>query len=277
MNHALRALVLLAATLPAAGGHAAEQEPVTAVWKERQLYFTYRGFDAVYPCSVLQGRVARVLVAVGARPDLEVSVRHCDASFASATVPATGSVRWPRSPAEAGTSSGPTAAADYYRRSQPRQLADVSIRMSVPVEVTPEVAAELKTDRKRRELVAQVTGDPLPLFDDPILFSAERQTVTLSRDTGIEAFDCELLEQMALSLFRDLDVRVLRRGYRCDRDSVSRIPPKLEVEALIPVAPGGLARSGGMESESEDTPPAVPPGGASPDPATAEQHRSGEG
>lgn len=251
MNHALRALLLLAVALPAAGSQAAEQEPVVAVWRERQLHFTYRGFDAVYPCSVLQNRVALVLVTVGARPDVQVSVHHCDASFASATVPATGSTRWPQSPTATGTSSGPTSPADYYRRAQPRQVAEVGIRMSVPVEVTPEVAAELKTDRKRRELVAQVTGDPLPLFDDPIRFAAQRQSVTLSRDTGIEAFDCELLEQMALSLFRDLDVRVLRRGYRCDRDSMSRIAPKLEVEALIPLAPGSPTRTGDKEGDGE--------------------------
>jgi hypothetical protein len=244
-------LALLALALPATAGATEPDEPVTAVWKERQVQFFYRGVSTGYACSVLQTRVAALLGAVGARPDLQVMVNHCDESPAQMTGPVGNATSWPRSgtalepvyapsyPADNGTDWPRNTAApgSSYRRTAPEQLVDVLIRMSMPVEMTPEVVAELKTDRKRRELITQVTGDPLPLFDDPIPFAARRQVVTLSRETaGIEPADCELLDQMASSVFRQLGVRVVRRGYSCDRSWASRIAPTLEVEALVPVA-----------------------------------------
>lgn len=257
-------LVLLALAVPTTAGFAAAEEPVTAVWKARQLHFSYRGYEAVYPCSVLQQRIALVLNAVGARPDLEVIVNDCDGPFASATVPLGDGAYWPPGATEpaagdplalpAGRDLGWTRTAasgrNTYRRSEPRQVANATIRLSVPVETTPEVIAELETDRKRRELITRVTGNPLPLFDDPIPFPATRQVVTLSRETaGVDAADCELLEQMATRLFRELGIRVVRRGYTCDRSYASRVAPTLDVEALVPVgfevggkeepAPGG--------------------------------------
>jgi len=245
----------IALSLLAATGHAAEpaHEPVTAVWKERLLHFSYRGYSAVYPCKVLENRVALVLAAVGARPDIEVDANQCDTSVTSATVAPGEGADWTRTmpgtaPGYPGTASGPSAnriprdgsapGGGYYRRTEPRQEVDMRVRLSVPVEVTPAVIEELKTDRKRRELLARVTDDPLPLFDDPVPFTAQRQVLTLSRETGIEAVDCELVDQMASSLFKDLGVRVLKRNNRCDRGTVSRIPPKVTVEALVPVRIG---------------------------------------
>ena len=97
MGRAMRTLLWLMLALSATMVRADETEAVTSVWKERQLHFSYRGFTAVYPCSVLQNRVALVLTAIGARPDLNVTVNHCDTSFASGTVAATGNAGWPRS------------------------------------------------------------------------------------------------------------------------------------------------------------------------------------
>ena len=123
--------------------------------------------------------------------------------------------------------------------------------------MTPEIIAELKTDRKRREMIARVSGDPLPLFDDPIAFAAERKVVTLSHETtGIEPADCELLQQMASSVFKTLGVREVRRGYVCDRMSASRISPTLDAEALVPVM--NRVTEGG-ETPGDDQPdPPVP-------------------
>lgn len=251
MDGLLPALALLTLVLLPTCARAEAQDPVVAVWKERQLRFSYLGFMAVYPCHVLQNRIARVLNAVGARPDLQVTLTHCDASFASPTVVAgddaggphnpSGSLpgAWPTGPSRDGagrllntSESGPGA----YRRTEPRQVVDVQVQLSMPAAMTQEVIAELKADRKRRELIARVTGDPLPLFADPIAFAAQRKAVTLSHETtGIEAADCELLDQMASSVFRTLGVRIVRRGYTCDRTWVSRIRPTLDVEALVPV------------------------------------------
>lgn len=254
-------LVFLALALHAAAGRTASQEPVAAVWKAQQLDFTYRGYEAVYPCSVLQQRIALMLNVVGARPDLEVIVNDCDGPFASATVPlgngpdrpagsmgpgGNRSVTFATGGGSGWTRTSPASATGYARRSEPQQVAQVSVRLSMPAEMTPEVIAELQTDRKRRELITRVTGNPLPLFDNPIPFAAHRQVVTLSRETaGVEAADCELLEQMVRTVFRELGVRVVRRGYTCDRSYASRIAPTLDVEALVPVA---------LEVEAPETP-----------------------
>ena len=108
-----------------------------------------------------------------------------------------------------------------------------------PVAVTPEVLAEIDRDKSRRELVSRVTGNPAAAMNDPIVFAAQRQTVTLSRQTmRLEPEDCELLEQIATNVFRELDVRVVRRSSTCDARQPSAIAPQLTVEALLPT--GGI-------------------------------------
>lgn len=244
MDALLPALALLALVLLPPYARAEAQEPVAAVWKERQLHFSYISFMAIHPCYVLRNRIANVLIAVGARPDLRVTLNNCDTSFTSPTVVAGDRTGWPQNP----SASGPSA----YRRTEPLQIVDVRVQLSMPAAMTPDVVAELKADRKRRELIARVTGDPLPLFDDPIAFAAQRKVVTLSHQTtDIEPADCELLEQMVSRVFKSLGVRVVRRGYACDRISVSRIRPKLDVEALVPVTiePTG---SGEIPASSDD-------------------------
>ena len=84
----------------------------------------------------------------------------------------------------------------------------------------------------------------LPQVVDDRLRWSDREHPPM-REYTVRRFDPQALE---------LDVRVLRRGYRCDRNSISRIPPSLEVEALIPVPPGSLARHGGKESEERAGP-----------------------
>jgi len=272
---ALLALTLLPTCVPAAA-----PEPVTAVWKEHQLSFHYASFAAAYPCHVLRSRIARVLNAVGARPDLSVTLTNCDSSIIEPTVANGDATGWPQNrsgsrpddPSSvsirdgAGWSQGRSASvSDAYRRSEPLQVVDARVHLSMPAEMTPAVIAELKADRKRRELITRVTGDPLPLFDDPMVFTAQRQVVTLSHETtGIEPADCELLDQMAMTLFRTLGVRVLRRGYVCDRSWVSRIHPVLDVQALLPVPSEltGGAQSGGPGSIKPRSPEFEDPGDA---------------
>jgi hypothetical protein len=269
-------LALLVLTLLPTCAPAAAPEPVAAVWKEHQLSFYYTSFAAAYPCHVLRSRIARVLNAVGARPDLHVTLTDCDSPVVEPTVadgdgtgwPQNRPGSWPGDPSSVSTRDGTswpqsrsTSMYGAYRRSEPQQVVDVRVHLSMPTEMTPEVIAELKADRKRRELITRVTGDPLPLFDDPIVFTAQRQVVTLSHETtGLERADCELLDQMATTVFRTLGVRVLRRGYVCDRSWVSRIYPALDVEALLPVPsklaggvqPGGSGSNKPGSTESED-------------------------
>lgn len=269
------ALASMALVLLPTYARAATQEPVTAVWKERQLRFSYRSFMAVHPCHVLQNRIARVLNALGARPDLQVTLANC-APFAPPPVVADDGAGLPQIPSGSSSGGWPTAPSrdnpsqppnplesrlGTFKRSEPRQVVDVQVRLSMPAEITPEIIAELKTDRKRREMIARVSGDPLPLFDDPIAFAAQRRVVTLSHETtGLEPADCELLQQMASSVFKTLGVREVRRGYVCDRMSASRIRPTLDAEALVPVT-SRTSDGGGTPGDDQPGPPVpeVPP------------------
>ncbi len=200
----------------------------------RTLFFSYRSSLVVYTCSALEDRVARILRAVGARPDLQVSVSNCSESIPMPDPPMSDSGSWGASDGGSWGALEPATNRSLTRRTEPRQLVNVSVRLMMPVEVTPEILDELKKDRSRRELVSRVTGDPSARFDDPIAFTAQRQLVTLSRKTiGLEPEECELLDQMSASGFRELGIRVVRRSFVCDRDRVSRLAPELDVEALI--------------------------------------------
>jgi len=123
--------------------------------------------------------------------------------------------------------------ADRYDRYQ-SQTTPVHIQVMMPVVVTPEVVAEVEKDKSRRELISRVTGNPSQGLNDPVFFPAERRKVTLSHDTlELEPVDCELLEQMARSVFRRLDLKVTGQPLTCDPRSYFK--PNLTVEALLPV------------------------------------------
>jgi hypothetical protein len=218
-----RASILLPLILLVIGFHvAAEEQDVTAaVWKVREVGFFYRSSVAVYSCHALEARVATILRAVGARDDVQVDASHCEQSIIPQEEPLN---TWRKTPS------------DGYlnRRASREQQAHVRVRLLMPTEVTPEVLAEMERDKTRRELVSRVTGDPSAKFDDPIVFTARRQPVTLSRQSiGLEPLECELLEQMSTGVFRKLDIRVVSRSSSCGRNQISHIPPQLTVEALI--------------------------------------------
>lgn len=236
--HLARPLVALG--LIAMAFQVAAQGDTPAVLKRQQVDFFYRSSAVPLSCYDLQGRVAAVLRALGARDDVEVDVDGCDAVVSPMEEPdftwqnQNPSDRWGSSSDRWRTSS------DRYgtRRTRREQSSHVRISLMMPVEVTQGVLDEIKKDKSRRELVSRVTGNPAASLDDPIIFPAQRQQVTLSRRTvDLEPEDCELLEQMSMGIFKDLGIRVVRPGPRCDRHEVSRIPPQLTVEALMPVMP----------------------------------------
>lgn len=245
-SHSTRgASAVLMTTLLAMSFDASAQEPIAAVWKAREIDFLYRSNLVVYSCSALQGRVASILRAVGARDDVEVSVSDCQQAAGP-----------PIEPFNTPGHSWETSS-DRLRNRQVRreQLAHVRVRLMSPVEVTPEVLAEMERDKGRRELVSRVTGDPRAMFDDPVVFTAQRQPVTLSRSSiGLEPQECELLEQVAENIFHKLDVDVISRDFHCSRNRISRIPPQITVEALIgtPVGVSPILQAPGT-SEGEDS------------------------
>jgi hypothetical protein len=135
------------------------------------------------------------------------------------------------------------------------------------------VYAELKKDKTRRELISRVTGDPVIQFNDPILFSAQWQPVTLSRKTvGLAPEECELLDQMSATIFRDIGLRVVRASTHCTPGS--RLAPELVVESLV-AAPAGTVTAEPAPAEVEgQTDPGAPPAADAEhvDPAAEQRH-----
>ena len=247
-----------------------QQEQRAAVWKVREVNFVYRSSIAIYDCAALRGRVSSIFRAIGARDDIQVTVFNCDDSMV-VPEPRMGVPGMPEP-----RSNGSTAPNFWPGRSDPfptqnssrEQRAHVRVRLMMPTEVTPEVLGELQKDKGRRELISRMTGNPAAKYDDPIVFAAKWQPVTLShRSTGIEPEECELLEQMSTGVFRELGVRVVRRNHSCDRKQVSRIPPQLTVEALIgstfessgsPAPTAGESKDEPVAPATSDTSPAEP-------------------
>jgi hypothetical protein len=147
-----------------------------------------------------------------------------------------------------------------------RQSVFLHVTLMMPTQVTPEVLAELEKDKQRRELVARVSGNPAAKFNDPVIFAAERQEVTLSHKTvGLEPEECELLEQLSTSVFQELGVNVVRRRTNCDRTRPSLAPPELVVESLMPAQPKPVDDDSDREPEEAESP--VPPAPGTPTPA----------
>ncbi len=224
----------------------AEQDDITAVLKLHEMSFTYRANTSVLSCSHIRGVVVSVLRNLGAREDLGVNVNGCDAIVSpyedsSRDTWQDRSDPWGRQEDPWDTSSdrwesSQSSGSDRFgnRRMGSRQSAHVRIRAMMPVEATPEVLAEMQKDKSRRELLARVTGNPL---NEPIVFPAERRIVELSHRTmKLEPEECELLDQMSRSVFKEVGLRVIRRP-SCSRDRVSAIAPQLTVEALLPLMP----------------------------------------
>jgi hypothetical protein len=258
----LAALVLAAA--PAQG---TAQEPVPAVWKERKLSFHYNSSLAVYTCNALRGRVADLMRAVGARDDIRVSVNNCDDSVTAASGGNVGPSTWNASRPMSPQSSFGDRRPDTTRR----QTVVVMITAMLPTQVTPEVLAELEKDKERRELIARVSGNPAARFADPVIFPAERQQVTLSRKTlKLQPHECELLDEMATSVFRDIGVEVVRRNANCDRTEQSLMPPEMVVETLMAAKPKPLLQDEPQDAgDAEPAPapvPATPPEAPAPSP-----------
>ena len=211
---------LLSAALLAFGSQATAEEQISALWQERTVDFTYRSALAIYSCEALQRRVASIMRAIGARDDMELRTLDC----VEPLNPNVSSDHWKSS-----TQRSINPLAD-----NPEQRVRITVRAFMPAPASPELLAQLKKEKSRRELVARVTGKAAAGLE-PSEFPAQRRTVEISRETiGIEGIECELLDQMSASAFRKLEVKIVSRSMSCNRSQVSNIPPKLTVEALVP-------------------------------------------
>ncbi len=220
---------------------------VPAVLKTREVDFIYRSTTTPLACDQLRNRVANVLRAVGARDDVQVTAHDCD-TFIAPDPRARPSQSGPKAggtfePYSGGDLTDPMKDRTTERMRMTRsdrfdryrsQTTPVHIQVMMPVVATPEVVEEAERDKSRRALISRVTGNQAAAFDDPIFFPAERRTVALSHDTlELEPIDCELLEQMTRTVFRELDLKVTSQSLSCD--ARSHMKPRLTVEALLPV------------------------------------------
>ena len=79
----LSALVLASAlglALPVRAAEPVIGSPLQAVWKEQRLEFSYMGRTARYSCQGLRDKMRSLLLDLGARRDLQVSLGACDES-----------------------------------------------------------------------------------------------------------------------------------------------------------------------------------------------------
>jgi hypothetical protein len=220
---------------------------VPAVLKSREVDFIYRSTRTPLACDQLRNRVANVLRAVGARDDIRVDARECDSFLAPdprMRPSQSGSrVQGTFEPRAGGDMTDPMndrttdrmrmTRSDRYDRDR-SQTTPVHIQLMMPTVITPEILDEVERDKSRRALVSRVQGNKSAVLDDPIYFPAERREITLSHDTlELEPMDCELLEQMQRTVFRELDLKVTSAALSCDSDSY--IKPRLTVDALVPV------------------------------------------
>ena len=272
------AVAIAAATFAMTAGAVGQEEQstdqaITAVFKTKEVDFFYRSSTNFYPCHELRNVVTNILRAVGARDDVQVRVSDCE----NFIMPDESQFdRWDplRSPNDQYANGGFRRGRAYEQSSHGgrayEQSSHIRARMMTPVEVTPEVLAEIDKDKSRRALVSRVTGNPAVAMNDPIVFEAKRQPITLSRTSiKLEPEDCQLLDQMTRSVFRELDIRVLRRSFTCDAREENRIAPQMTVEALLPT--GALLPLPDPEAErKKQEPAAAPPTESSGVPETTE-------
>jgi hypothetical protein len=287
LRPALAFLALATAMSDAQAAQEQTQQPQTqargpetaAVLKQQELDFFYRSSVAPFSCVDIKGRVASIMRYLGARDDINVTVNGCDAMVTPMDNPAdpwqnqNPNNRWGTSAGDlqtSGNSRWTTSSSSAISRqpARPEQSSHVRVRLMMPVEVTPEILDQMQKDKSRRELISRVTGNANTALNDPIVFPAQRRLVALDhRALDLEPDECELLEQMSTSIFRKLNIRVVSRGPRCDRNEISHMPPQMTVEALMPVmpptpqltpAPAASEPDPGAPGASATEPPAQP-------------------
>lgn len=213
------------------GASAPGADTARALVKTQEIKFTYQSFNSFYSCDGIEGKVKRLLLALGATKDVEVEARSCAES--SELI---GDLR--RSPTTT-SSRSPL----------------VTIRVTSAVEATPENIAELEKTRSQRELTARVRGDRGTALDAEAQFDAPWKAVSLSRGSlGLEPGDCELVEALRKQVLPKLGVRVVKDNLKCSPRQGNRFQPQLEVEALQlppPPAPGAPAAAPATAGETK--------------------------
>jgi len=200
VRSAASVLAILAAAVPSSGAAAQDSapsdSPVQAIWKQQQIPFYFQSFTTFYSCMGLEGKLNRVMRALGVHAQVRVRSVDCPSSIA----------RMPR----------------------------VVMRVVSPVEATPEALAERDKNKSVRELVQRIRGKSDHPLDSLEQFPAQWQRVSLSRGRlNLEPGDCELIEELKKKVLPKLAVRVVDDDLACSPNQLTLGQPRLEVEALV--------------------------------------------
>ena len=172
-------------------------DTVQAIWKHQEIAFYFQSFTTFYSCTGLEGKVERVMCALGVHAKVRVRSADCPSSVA----------RMPR----------------------------VVMKVVSPVEATPEAYAERDKNKSVRELTDRVRGGksthPLDSLEE---FPAQWRKVPLTRGRlALEPGDCELIEELQRKVLPKLAVRVTKDNLLCSPNQLTLGQPRLEVEALV--------------------------------------------
>ncbi len=252
----LVAMVSLAAGTEALAAEvpAQEQEAIAAALKLKEVDFVYRSSRSYLSCDELRNAVAVVLRALGARDDVQVTATHCSWSqIPDATITNDSDSTWNQNWDRSTRQQSPM---ERMRGETTNQSTPLHIRAMMPVPANKKVLKEMEQDKARRELISRVTGNQSVALNDPIMFAAKRQQVTLSHDTiKLQPEHCELLDQMMSGVFRRLDMKVVRKSISCDPHQRSSFAPSATVETLLPVGyvmPGSDRKDKKEKKEKEE-------------------------
>jgi hypothetical protein len=183
--------------MPHARAQGAAPDTVQAIWKHQEIEFFFQSFTTFYSCTSLEGKLERIMRALGVHANVRVRSADCPYSVAS----------------------------------MPR----VIMKVASPVEATPEAYAERDKNKSVRELSQRLKGgksaNPLDSLD---AFPAQWRKVSLTRGRlALEPGDCELIEELQRKVLPKLAVRVTDDDLQCSPNQLTMGQPRLEVEALI--------------------------------------------
>jgi hypothetical protein len=188
--------VALAAEATSPADQAPQPEPVQAIWKHQEIAFYFQSFTTFYSCNGLEGKLERIMRALGVHGKVRVRSADCPSSVA----------RMPR----------------------------VILRVASPVEATPEALAERDKTKSLRELTERVKGKSTNPLDSLEQFPAQWRKVSLTRGRlALEPGDCELIQELQRKVLPKLAVRVTDDDLRCSPNQLTLGQPRLEVEALM--------------------------------------------
>jgi hypothetical protein len=185
------------APTPAAPVAPAAPDSVPAIWKHQEISFYFQSFTTFYSCTGLEGKLERIMRALGVHAKVRVRSADCPSSVA----------RMPR----------------------------VIMKVASPVEATPDAYAERDKSKSVRELTERLKGGksthPLDSLEE---FPAQWRKVSLTRGRlALEPGDCELIEELQRKVLPKLAVRITDDDLQCSPNQLTLGQPRLEVEALM--------------------------------------------